>query len=116
MGELTVWIVSHLVLEVLHDPRGGGGAVDEDEAHAAVGGGHPEAGEDVGAGALGQPDAELDAEPVEHRGQVLADLLHRGEAAAAIEGRVRPPRDFSYYIFITAYKINILWFRIKDTV
>ena len=77
-----------LVLEVLHDAGSGCSAVDEDEAHASVRGGHAKPGQDVGPGPLPQGNAELDPQLVEHSGQVLADLLHgrEGHAAGEAEG------------------------------
>ena len=61
-------------LELLHEGGDVGRGVDEDDAEAArrVHGG--EAREDVGAGAVAEPDHHLHAQVVQHVHQVFADL------------------------------------------
>ena len=72
--ELLYLFLPASYLELLHEGGDGRGGVDEDDAEAArrVHGG--EAGEDVGAGAVAQPDHHLHAQVVQHVHQVLADL------------------------------------------
>lgn len=82
LAQLVALPADELGLERVHDGRRRPGHVDQDEAEEARRVGQPEAGQDVGARALAQPDDVLDVQEVQNRDELLAEQLQRRELEA----------------------------------
>ena len=75
----------YLIFEVLHDARGGGGAVDEHQTHAAVGVAHAEACEDVGSCTLAQTNHQLHLQEEEDTGLIMEPSVERNKIGSIIK-------------------------------